>query len=147
MRNTALVAAALAAALLPPVALGATTPAVGAPVPVQIAAADAAPFLGDWTLAMQGGNGPATFNLSVKTEDDKVVGEISSDATAPQKITSIAKTAKGLALNYSFPYEAQMIDAAISLTPGTDGTVAAQIDFAGGAYIMTGTATKKDKAK
>lgn len=83
----------------------------------------------------------------MKTEDDKVVGEISSDATAPQKITSIAKTGKGLALNYSFPYEAQMIDAAISLTPGTDGTVAAQIDFAGGAYIMTGTATKKDKAK
>jgi hypothetical protein len=120
-----------------------------APVPplAQVTAADAAPFLGDWTLAMQGPNGPGTFNLSVKVEDDKVVGEIGSDAMPTQKVTSISKTEKSLVVNYSFPWEGNSIDAVVSLTPGTDGKVAAQIDFAGGAYTMTGTATKKEKAK
>ena len=113
----------------------------------QVTAAEAAPFLGDWTLAMQGPNGPGTFNLSVKVEDDKVVGEIGSDALPTQKVTSISKTEKSLVVNYSFPWEGNSIDAVVSLTPGTDGKVAAQIDFAGGAYTMTGTATKKEKAK
>jgi hypothetical protein len=31
------------------------------------------------------------------------------------------------------------------LTPDTDGTTRAQMDFAGGAYLMTGTATRKEK--
>ena len=80
-------------------------------------------------------------------EDDKVVGEIGSDALPTQKVTSISKTDKGLVLNYSFPWEGNSIDAVVSLTPGTDDKVAAQMDFAGGAYTMTGTATKKEKSK
>ena len=67
MIRTALASAALVATLLAP-----------ATARAQATAADAAPFLGDWTLALQGPNGPATFNLSVKVEDDKVVGEIAS---------------------------------------------------------------------
>ena len=50
-------------------------------------------------------------------------------------------------MNYSFPWEGNSIDAVVSMTPDADGKVAAQIDFAGGAYTMTGTATKKEKAK
>ena len=136
MIRTTLVSTVLVATLLAP-----------ASALAQVTAADAAPFLGDWTLAMQGPNGPGTFNLSVKVEDDKVVGEIGSDALPTQKVTSISKTEKSLVVNYSFPWEGNSIDAVVSLTPGTDGKVAAQIDFAGGAYTMTGTATKKEKAK
>jgi hypothetical protein len=136
MIRTTLVSTALVATLLAPAsALG------------QVTSADAASFLGDWTLEMQGPNGPGTFNLSLKVEDDKVVGEIGSDALPTQKLTSISKTDKGLVLNYTFPWEGNPIDAVVSLTPGTDGKVAAQMDFAGGAYTMTGTATKKEKAK
>ncbi|HWJ55158.1 MAG TPA: hypothetical protein VNR90_03055 [Vicinamibacterales bacterium] len=120
-------------------------PAAQAPAPVT--AADAAPYLGEWTLALQGERGPATFNLSVKVENEKVVADVSSDVQAAQKISTISKTPKSLVLSYFFPYEAQQIDAVISLTPGAEGKVAAQIDFAGGAYTMTGTATKKEKAK
>ena len=134
--RTTLVSTVLVATLLAP-----------ASALAQVTAAEAAPFLGDWTLEMQGPNGPGTFNLSVKVEDDKVVGEISSDALPLQKIASISKTDKGLVLNYSFPWEGNSIDSVVSLTPGIDGKVAAQIDFAGGAYTMTGTATKKEKAK
>jgi len=141
----ALVSAAFVISALAPAAARADAAAPAAAV--QITAADAAPYLGDWTLALTGPNGPGTFNLSVKVEADKVVGEISSEATELQKITSIAKTAKGMALSYSFPYEAMTVDAVVSLTPGTDGKMAAQIDFAGGAYTMTGTATKKEPEK
>ena len=136
MIRTTLVSTVLVATLLAP-----------ASALAQVTAADVASFLGDCTLAMQGPNGPGTFNLSVKVEDDKVVGEIGSDALPTQKVTSISKTEKSLVVNYSFPWEGNSIDAVVSLTPGTDGKVAAQIDFAGGAYTMTGTATKKEKAK
>ena len=88
MIRTALASTALVATLLAP-----------ATARAQATAADAAPFLGDWTLALQGPNGPATFNLSVKVENDKVVGEIGSDAVPAQKITSILKTDKSLVLN------------------------------------------------
>ena len=134
--RTALASTALIATLLAP-----------ATAHAQATAAEAAPFLGDWTLDLQGPNGPATMNLSVKVENDKVVGEIGSDATGTQKIASISKTDKGLVLNYSFPWEGNPIDAVVSLTPGTEGKTAAQIDFAGGAYTMTGTATKKEREK
>ena len=136
MIRTALASTALVATLLAP-----------ATAHAQATAAEAAPFLGDWTLDLQGPNGPATMNLSVKIENDKVVGEIGNDATGTQKIASISKTDKGLVLNYSFPWEGNPIDAVVSLTPGTEGKTAAQIDFAGGAYTMTGTATKKEKEK
>ena len=136
MIRTALASTALVGTLLAP-----------ATARAQATAADAAPFLGDWTLALQGPNGPATFNLSVKVENDKVVGEIASEAIPTQKIESSSKTDTSFVLNYSFPWEGNSIGAVITLTPGTDGKVAAQMDFAGGAYTMTGTATKKEKEK
>ena len=113
----------------------------------QVSAADAAPFLGDWTLALEGPNGPATMGLAVKTEQEKVSAELSSDVMGAQAITSIAKAEKALVLSYSFTYDGNNVDAVIRLTPGAEGKMAAQIDFAGGAYVMTGTATKKEKAK
>ena len=113
----------------------------------QVSANDAAPFLGDWTLALEGPNGPATFGLTVKAEQEKVSAELVSDAMGTQAITSIAKADKALVLSYSFTYDGNNVDAAIRLTPASDGKMAAQIDFAGGAYVMTGTATKKEKAK
>jgi hypothetical protein len=113
----------------------------------QVSATDAAPFIGDWTLALEGPNGPATMGLAVKVEQEKVSAELSSDVMGAQPITNIAKADKALVLSYSFTYDGNNVDAAISLTPASDGKMAAQIDFAGGAYIMTGAATKKEKAK
>ena len=109
--------------------------------------ADAEPFVGDWTLDLQGPNGPGTFSLSIKVEKDKVVGEIAGGEQTAQPITSISKSDKGLVLEYSFSYEGNPVDAVVSLTPGDEGKTNAQIDFAGGAYTMTGSATKKDKGK
>lgn len=113
----------------------------------QVTTADAAPFLGDWTLTLQGPNGPGSFDLSVKVDKEKVVGEIANAQMATLPITDISKADKTLVLRYTFTWENNPVDAAVSLTPAADGKVAAQIDFAGGAYTMTGTAAKKEAAK
>ncbi|MEP6915879.1 MAG: hypothetical protein ABJC89_09535 [Acidobacteriota bacterium] len=129
-------------------ALSSVASANGVQAAAQVSAADAAPFLGEWTLAMQGPNGPASFTLSVSAEKEKVTAEIASDATVKQPISTISVVDKRLVLGYSFLYEGNPVDAVVSLTPDKDGkTTAAQIDFAGGAYVMTGAATKNEKGK
>ena len=113
----------------------------------QATAADAAPFVGDWSLTLQGPNGPGTFDLSVKVEGEKVLAEIASEQLPKQPITSITMADKTMVLGYSFTWEGNPVEAVVSLTPAADDKTTAQIDFAGGAYVMTGTAAKKDKGK
>ena len=130
-----------------PLAVGSGAAAAAGQAARPISAADAAPFVGDWTLALQGPNGPGAFTLSIAAEKEKVTAEIASEALAKQPITNISLADKTLVLAYSFNYEGNAVDAVVSLTPDKDGKTAAQIDFAGGAYIMTGTATKKEPVK
>jgi hypothetical protein len=145
LRFGALVALAIAL----PASVRATT-AMTTPVQAgaQLTPADAAPFVGEWTLALQGPNGPGTFGLRVDVEKEKVVAEISNEQMPKQAITDISLVKKSLVLGYSFTWEGNPVSAVVTLTPAEDGkTTNAQIDFAGGAYIMTGTATKKEKPK
>jgi len=65
----------------------------------------------------------------------------------PTPITDISKTDKGLVLKFSFDYQGNQVAAVVTMTPGTDGTTSAQIDFADGAYVVTGAAVKKEKEK
>ncbi len=115
----------------------------------QVSAADAAPFLGDWAVTAQGPNGPATFGLSLKVEKEKVVGEITSDAMPAQAVTDVSKSEKNLLLRYSFLYEGNPVATVVTLTPVAEEKekITVQFDFAGGAYIMTGTGARKDKPK
>lgn len=115
----------------------------------EITATDAAPYLGEWTLTMEGANGPGTFALAIRADKEtgKVTADITNDATGKLPISTISRTEKSLVLGYSFTWEGNPVDAVVSLTPDKEGKTAAQIDFAGGAYVMTGTATKKEPAK
>jgi hypothetical protein len=123
-------------------------PAGARAVQSAVTAAEAAPFLGDWVLALEGANGPGSFDVSLKVENDKVTGQIQSAQMPLTAFTSIATNAgKGLSMNFSFPYEGMTVDAVASLVPAEGGTTNAGIDFAGGAYTMSGTATKKEPAK
>ena len=151
MVEMTLVAAALLAAS---VTFGAGAEAASPPaLPEQaaaapsIAAADLAPFLGDWALTLSGPNGPAAMMLSIRSEKDKPAGDLSSDAMPKQAIGDFSMADKTLVMNYSFTWEGNPVSAVISMTPAADGPMKAQIDFAGGAYVMTGTAAKKDKEK
>jgi hypothetical protein len=127
----------------------AAPPTTAAQSAAQVTAADAAPFIGEWTLDLQSQDGPRTFALVVKVEKEKeaVVGEITGTTTAPQPITDITRSDKSLILRYSFDYQGNPVPTIVSLTPAPEDKMNAQIDFAGGAYIMSGTATKKEKAK
>lgn len=138
----------LVAALLTVPAVAATPEiAVGAQAAPTVSAADAAPFIGDWTLTLEGPQGPASFDLSVKLDGEKVSAVLTSDQMGTQPITGIAKADKALTLSYMFTYEGNPIDGLIRLTPGAEGKMGAQAEFAGGAYVMTGSAAKKEKAK
>lgn len=140
---------ALVVSLASTVTLGAA--GVGSLASDQAAAApvsitDAAPFIGDWILDVQGANGPAAINLTIKVDGEKVVGEISSDQMPLQPITDISKHEKSLVLNYSFDYQGTPVPCVVTLTPAGEKT-GVDMDFANGAYQMSGTATKKVKAK
>ena len=67
--------------------------AAGAQPASQVSAADAAPFIGDWTLALESPDGPREFELTVKVEKDtdKVVGEITAPGMATHPISDITK--------------------------------------------------------
>jgi hypothetical protein len=83
--------------------------------------------------------------VNFPVEKETVVGEISSDQLPKQRMSEISMADKSLALAYSFTWEANPVEAVVSMTPAADGKMAAQIDFAGGAYIMSGAATKREK--
>lgn len=148
MIRTAVLSCALVAgvATTPPVTVAASASSVSQQAR-PATAADAAPFVGDWTLTLQGPDRAATFDLSVKLEGDKVLGDIASEALPKQPITNVSIAEKSLVLAYSFQWEGNPVAAVVSLTPAAEGKTTAQIDFAGGAYLMTGTAAKKEKAK
>jgi hypothetical protein len=124
------------------VATPAVVSAQSTPATVPATPAEAAPFLGDWTLTMQGPDRSASFDLTVKVEGEKVVGEISAAEMAKQFVPEAWMAEKTFRMRYSFDYQGSPIDGVISLTPAAD-KVDAQIDFANGAYLMTGTAAKK----
>jgi hypothetical protein len=149
MVDMTLVAAVVLAASVTFGAGPGATPAVAAPEQAaaapSIAPGDLAPFVGDWTLTLSGPNGPASMDLSVKTEKDKPAADLTSEAMPKQTISDFSMAAKTLVMGYSFTWEGNPVSAVISMTPAADGPMKAQIDFAGGAYVMTGTAAKKDK--
>src|SRR5688572_8188854 len=106
----------------------------------EVAPADAAPFVGDWTLTLQGPNGPGSFDLSVTVDKDKVVGAIANESVPRQPSRSMSKNDKTLVLSYSFTWDGNPVETVVSMTPAADDKMEAKIDFANGAYVMTGTA-------
>jgi hypothetical protein len=134
---------ALIAAVLIPCEVGATRPDRDGQAAAQMTAADAAPFIGAWALALNGQNGAQAMDLTVKVDKEKVVAEITIAGMPAQAITDVTKADKSLILRYSFDYQGQPIPAVVTLTPGAEGKTNAQVDFAGGAYVLTGTAAKK----
>lgn len=137
------VAACLALVLVvAPAAAFAQQAAPAAAAPTSLTSADAASFLGDWAVAGESPMGPFLINVSVKTEEARVVGEISSDIQAPTRVTDVTKDRDQLVLRYSFDYEGNSIPAVLTLRPAED-KLNALFDFADGAFQMEGVGTKK----
>jgi hypothetical protein len=151
MFQTTLLATAIFTASLTPAPVAGAAPASAPQAQAAAAAAvtadQLAPFAGEWTLALQGPNGPAAMALSVRMEKDKPAADITSEAMPKQAISDFSIADKSLVMGYSFNYEGNPVSAVITMTPAATGPMQTQIDFAGGAYVMNGTATKKDKEK
>ncbi|ODS59105.1 MAG: hypothetical protein ABS36_02900 [Acidobacteria bacterium SCN 69-37] len=148
MPRITLTAACLAMALAaaPGFALAqASAPAAAAPA--GITAADAAPFLGDWSIVGESPMGPFTTALSIKVENGQVGAVLSSDIqpATPIANANIRKTGNNLVLYYSFDYEGNSIPAVLTLTPDAD-KVNAGFSFADGAFEMGGVGTKTPAA-
>ena len=109
----------------------------------QVKPEDATKFIGGWALGMESPQGNMTMNLTVKDDNGKVAGSITSDlAPEPQVITDVAKAGEALVLKYSLDFQGQAIPAKITLTPDGD-KMKVDFDFADGQFVLPGTATKK----
>jgi hypothetical protein len=108
----------------------------------SITAADAAPFLGAWTLVLETPQGSMPMTVSVKNTDGKITGEMGSDQLPTQASTSVSKDGASLVLKYSFDFQGQAIPAALTLTPA-EGKMNFALDFADGQFMLSGEATKQ----
>ena len=104
-------------------------------------AAQAAPFLGDWTLSMTSQMGPMTFGLSVLTEGGKVAATIASDNQSKSNITDITAAGQNLVLKYTFQYSGTAVKNAVTLTPKGQELVVG-MSLLDGQFEMSGTGTK-----
>ena len=79
----------------------------------------------------------------VGLEAGKVLAEISGPQMPRQAIADISKTSTALLLAFNFDYQGNPIPVALTLTPA-DGKIDVHMDFAGGAYVLEGGATKAE---
>jgi|SRR6516162_10174192 len=109
----------------------------------SLPAAEAAAFLGAWTLGLDTPQGAVALDLTLKDEGGKVVGALSAPILpTPQAIIDISKDGNSLILKYTMDAQGQTVPAKISLVPDGDKWKAS-FDFADGQFKMDGTATKK----
>jgi len=109
-----------------------------APLPV----ADAAKFIGAWTLTLDSPQGPFTLTMTVSDSEGKVAAELASDVMGTQKVTDISKSGNDLVLKYQGDFQGQAFAAKITLTP-TDDKLGVNFDIADGQFMMTGVGAKK----
>jgi len=127
--------------LLPVIAILAT---VGLPASVsaqsELDTSEAQQFLGDWTIALQTDMGPMDFGLSVSDAEGRVAAQVQSPM-GNVDVSSISRSGDNLVLNYSMNAQGQDIPVSMTLRPDGDN-MRASMDFAGGMFVATGTATK-----
>ena len=108
-----------------------------------LSTADAAKYLGAWTLGLDTPQGAMAMSLTLKDAAGKVNGSLTSDISPdPVAITDIKKDGDKLVLSYNLDFQGQSIPAIITLAPAGDKWTA-NFDFAGGQFNVDGTAEKK----
>jgi hypothetical protein len=105
--------------------------------------ADAAKFMGAWTLAMDSPQGPFALTATFTDVDGKVACELTSDMMPAQKVTDITKAGNDLVLKYQGDFQGQAFAAKITLTPLEDAKIGVGFDVMDGQFMMSGVGTKK----
>lgn len=109
-----------------------------APLPV----ADAARFIGTWTLTLESPQGPLEMNLALTDNAGSTAAELSSGMMGTQKVADISKAGNDLVLKYQGDFQGQAFAAKITLTPAEEKLVVI-FDIMDGQFMMSGAATKK----
>jgi uncharacterized protein len=103
--------------------------------------AQAAPFLGEWTIATSSPMGPATYLLSLTSAGDTVRGTVKTANQPDVTVSNIRLSRKSLVLTYSSEFSGMAIPTVLILTP--DGSnLRADFSVLDGQFEMSGTGTK-----
>jgi hypothetical protein len=118
--------------------------AAATPARAQLTPADAAVFMGVWTMVVDSPQGPFEQEMTLKEEEGKVVAVIVSQIQPEgQKITEIAVAGKELVLKFAGNYQGNAFDAKITVTPTEADKASVNFDINSGQFAMSGTASKK----
>lgn len=106
----------------------------------EVDPADAEFFLGSWTLPLQTAQGAFTIYLDIEEADGSVTAEIGSDMGS-ETADRVSLQDERMRLEYTMNAQGQIVPVEITLTPdGEDLDV--DLDFAGGQFEASGTATR-----
>jgi ankyrin repeat protein len=119
------------------------------PDPVDVAevpplpATEAAGFLGDWLVTIQGPTGPIELDLLVTDLDGNVVVELNVDGMEePQVVTQIVKQDDALALDYTLAVFGQSLPVSSTLALDRE-ELTVVLDVMGGQFSLEGTGVRK----
>lgn len=109
-----------------------------------LAVADAAAFMGTWTLDLQSPQGPFEQELVLKDADGKVAGEISNQMMPGViAVNDIAIAGGELILKFMGDFQGTPFNAKITLTPEAPGKAKVVFDVMDGQFVMEGSGVKK----
>jgi hypothetical protein len=114
-----------------------------------ITPAEAAPFIGDWSIPITSTSGTYVGYITLKVEDNTVVALLSSDVVPEQRTTDVVKAGKGITIRAKMDYEGPLVEkptsvsVAVTLTPSGD-YLSAGMDFKINtkSYFITSTAKR-----
>jgi hypothetical protein len=116
------------------------------PVKAQssLAVAEAAAFLGTWTITLDSPQGPFEQVLELKDAGGRVSGQITSAiAPEPTQVSDIAKDGEDLVLKFNGDFQGTAFTAKITMSLQGSDKAKATFDVMDGQFVMDGTAVKK----
>ena len=110
----------------------------------SITAAQAAPFLGEWTVATNApGLGAQTYTVQVTRVGDGVAASVTPANQTAIAVKDVRLSGRSLLLSYATSYPGMSIPTVLILTPTSDaGGMRADLSLMDGQFEMSGTATK-----
>lgn len=137
MNGFTLVAARFLSAVLMGVVL--LVPVSGA-AQSELASAQAAEFMGNWTLTLQSDTGPMALSIEIRDADGRVAVEVGSDM-GRDEVTNVTRAEEALVLRFNTDAQGQAIDVVINLRPDGE-TLRAAVTAGGGVFSANGTASR-----
>ena len=109
-----------------------------------LASAEAAGFLGTWTLTVESPQGPFDQSLELKDVGGKVSALLTSPISPePTAITDIAKDGDDLVLKFNGDFQGNAFTAKMTLTPQGSDKAKVTFDVMDGQFVMAGSGVKK----